>query len=109
MYTSDEYILSNTEGATYEAARRKPFVKVDSDFKIGPFSEVVLVDASGGTVTIDTPDVLSTKGKVFTVKMISTSGTVNITGLGPEFPVTLTGSDYPSITILSDGEQFFIL
>jgi hypothetical protein len=77
-------------------------------------NSTVLCDATSGAFTVTLPDVLEFTGVVFTIKKINTSAndvTVDGDGANVESLSTwvLTGADYPSITIQSDGTEWWIL
>ncbi len=84
--------------------------------------DALLMDATGSTVTVTLPfaanafDVATSKGQRFTIKKIDTSATndVIIDPAGADLIdgntlITLSGALRPSIDIISDGADWFII
>lgn len=74
--------------------------------------ELILCDTSGGTVNVDLPDPTQSKGKKYYFKKIASSHTVVITGGGADIdgsPTEVLNSLYETVTIISDGVQWWII
>lgn len=78
-------------------------------------ANIVLADATSAPITINLPTALSATGRVVYFKKInSTVNDVTIDASGSETideseTQTLTGSLFPSITIVSNGSEWFII
>lgn len=76
--------------------------------------DVILVDASGGAVTITLPAAADRTGKQYDIKKIDSSGNaVTIDGDGSETIddslTNIIGAQYNSVTIVSDGTEWWII
>lgn len=90
---------------------------VGTDTAITSSNDVVLVDNNGSNVTITLPDATLVAGKIFYLKKIDSGNTMFIASVSNQ---TLDGVDitatphsitvqYESITIVSDGANWFII
>jgi hypothetical protein len=76
--------------------------------------DVILVDASSGTVTVTLPAASGNAGKVYQIKKIDSSGnTVIIDGDGAETideaPTLTTTVQYEAFTLVCDGTEWWII
>ena len=76
--------------------------------------DVVLVDASGGAITITLPAAATDTGREYTIKKIDTSANaVTVDGNGSETidnaTTAVLGRPYDAIQIVSDGTEWWIL
>lgn len=106
--------------ATPNISQTRAIKTVVSDYTITEDDNVILVNTSGGDVTISLPTALSvynvsnSTGQEFTVKKITTdSNTVTVMPDGAELidggSATLTGSLYPSVSFVSDGSNWWVV
>lgn len=93
-----------------------PLVITDPDGVDQPLttSAVILADATTASFTIDIPAAATMTGQCLTIKKIDPSAkTVTVDGDGTETIdgglTQVIGTQYVSITILSDGTEWFIL
>jgi hypothetical protein len=87
---------------------------ITGDITLGKADSTILCDASGGVLTVTLPDVSEFNGFKFNIKKIDVSANdVTIDGDGADIDASatrlLSGSGYPSITIHSDGSDWWIL
>jgi hypothetical protein len=75
--------------------------------------QYVFCDASGGAITVTLPTAAEAKGLILTIKKINTGAsnvTVDASGsetIDKSATQSLTGSSRPSITIISDGTEWW--
>lgn len=86
---------------------------ISSSAELLTSDNLVLVDASSGSVNITMPDPATTMGVLFTIKKIdSSSYRVTILPNGLETidgsPFIYTDVQWTSITLVSDGSNYFI-
>ena len=87
---------------------------VTSSTTLTAYEDVLLVDASGGAVTVALPAAATCPGKLFRVKKIDASGNaVTIDGSGSEAiddsTTQVISVQYVAVTIASDGTEWWIL
>jgi hypothetical protein len=100
-------IINDENSLTYKASRRVPFDTITETTTLGRESSIVLIDATGGNITVYLPDPLGFKRQFLRIKRIDASGnTVTVTGIGDELPLNLSTMD--SYTLYSDGENFWL-
>ena len=95
------------------AATTRSVRSVTANTTLGNADDVVLVDASGGAVTITLPPA-ATATKEFCIKKIDTSGfVVTVDGDGSETidngTTVLLATPYDAIRVTSDGSEWWIL
>lgn len=107
----DNAVFSQDTGLMFETARKRPFTAVTSSHSMGVNDSVLLVDASAATTTITLPLALDAQGTYYDIKKTDTNGAtvVSVEGSGSEMPVVLNGSGRPSVTLFSDGSNFWII
>ena len=88
--------------------------EIDSATTLSALHYLVMVDASGGSITVTLPASASHSKRMYTIKKIDSSGhTVTIDGNGietidGELTIAL-GLQYSYITIVCDGTEWFII
>ena len=107
----DSEIFSQDTSFLFEASRLRPFVEVSTDYSMGQQDAVVLADASATSFRIDLPDVLEAQYKHYDVKKIDTNGAtvISVEGAGQDLPIVLNSVFRPSITLYSDGTNYWII
>ena len=100
--------------ASVVANNQKTFLPITVDITLGADNGVVLCDATSSLITVTLPDVLEFSGFVFTIKKTNVSGSdVAVDGNGADVEglstYNLTGTAQPSIEVISDGTEWFIL
>lgn len=92
---------------------RAIFIKT-ADYAMRASDEVILIDASGASVTITLPPAKSVRGLTIYIKKIdSSTNTMTIDGDGSETiddqSTQVISIQYTSLTLMSDGTEFWIL
>lgn len=107
----DEEIFDESKGVVFEAARKRPVVEVSAAYSMGATESVILADATNGTFAVSLPAALDGQGTFYDIKRIDTNAAavVSVEGSGSEMPVILQGNDRPSVTLYSDGSNFYII
>lgn len=107
----DVNIFSQDSGIMFETARKRPSTTVSTSFSMGATDCMMLVDSSASNVRITLPAALDAKGTFYDIKKTDVNGgtVVSVEGSGSEFTVILSGTDRPSITVYSDGTNFWII
>lgn len=107
----DSNIFSQDTGLIFEAARKRPFIEVSSAYTMGARDNVILVDASASSTTITLPLALDGINTFYDIKKIDQNAAtvVSVEGSGPEIPIILNGADRPSVTVYSDGNNYWII
>lgn len=77
-------------------------------------NDVVLCDCSGGAITVTLPAAATRTGKMFDIKKIDSSGNAaTIDGNGSEtiddVTTKILASQYNSVTVMSDGSEWWVL
>ena len=105
----DNNIFSQQTGVLYSTARKTPFLAISSAYEMGPRDCVILADSSSGSITITGPDALQSKGMFYHVKKTDTNAAtvVSVECSSDEGVIVLSGTGRPSVTVFSDGENFW--
>lgn len=87
---------------------------ITSSITLGVSDSTVLCDATGGAFTVTLPSVSTFVGFKYNIKKIDTSGNdVTVDGDGVNIDGTatklLSGPGFPSMTVHSDGTQWWII
>lgn len=95
-------------------ARRRNIVTVSTNTLASVQHDTILVDASGGALTITLPPAASASGHILTVKKID--GSINAVTIDPDGAETIDDAatrtlllQYSSVTIHSDGTEWWVL
>ena len=109
LNTFDNDIFSTETKILFGAARKSPKVSVSSTYQMGERECVVLANASAGSFDVTLPSPLDGKDSFYYVKKTDTNAatTVTVQGTGGEFPIALSGSARPSVTVFSDGTDYW--
>ena len=98
---------------TIEAALIVPVETLTASASVSPFSGLVLVDTTSGSVTVSLPPAANCKGQVLHIKKLVAANTMTIDPDGTE---TIDGAatvasttQYISYTIISDGAGWLII
>lgn len=107
----DDAIFSQEDNVLFRTSRIRPFVEVSAAYSAGVNDSVVLADSSAATFAVSLPSALDSKNTFYDIKKIDTNGStvVSVEGSGPELPVILNGSGRPSVTLFSDGSDYWII
>ena len=107
----DSELLAPQNSIIFNASRIRPSVEVSTNYAMGVNDSVVLADAFVAYLVVTLPTALESKNTFFDIKKIDTDGThkVCVVGSGAELPVALKGSFRPSITLYSDGTNFWVI
>lgn len=107
----DYELFDQDQGYIFRSGRVRPVTEVSIDYALGTTDSVVLVDASVSTRRITLPTALDAAKTQFDIKKIDTNGStvVSVEGSGDELPVVLSGTGRPSVTVFSDGNNFWVL
>lgn len=92
----------------------RDIVTITGNTTLTTANDVILVDASGGVITVTLPAAAVRSGKQFDIKKIDSSGNaVTVDGDGSETidgaTTKVISSQYDSVTIMSSGTEWFIL
>ena len=90
-----------------------PIVTKTADYTATANDSTILVDASGGAVTISLPTAVGIAGRIYTIKKVSISNSVIIDPNGSETidgsPTKSINSPYDAFTCQSDGANWVII
>ena len=106
--TADTLQINATTGSSLNVSTKI------STYNVLPTDDVILVDASGGTVTLNLPDATTVNGKVYNFKKIDSSAFQMIIDADGAQTIDdsltqATSTQYESFTIISDGSAWYIL
>ena len=97
---------------TQEEAGAVAFSTVTVSTAIGPADGFVLVDTTGGNITITLPDATTVLGREFTVKRTTAGANVltvaTVAGLIDTFASVTIMTQYTALRFKSDGTDFWI-
>ena len=104
-------MFSDETGFVFGAARKRPSIEVSTTYTIGVSDSIILADSSAATFAVTLPTALDAKNTFYDIKKIDTNvaTVVSVEGSGSEFPLILNGSGQPSVTVYSDGSNFWII
>ena len=107
----DDSIFSQETGLMYQTSRLLPVVTTTSAYTMGGLEGVVLANSSAGGFAVTLPTALKSKGKFFEIKKIDANiaTIVSVEASGPEFPYLLSSDQRPSLTVCSDGTNFWVV
>lgn len=92
----------------------RTLVSKTGDYTVSTTDRFIIVDASGGNITITLPEASTCQGYEFTIKKIDSSvNTVTIDGDGAETidddTTQIISNQYDAITVTSDNSEWWII
>lgn len=100
------------DDGTYKTVSSRVISTKTSDYTLAAGDDVVLLDASSNTVTATLPTAVGIEGVVFTVKCIDATYTCTIDTTSSQTidgDLTITLSEMESVTLISNGANYYIL
>jgi len=101
-----------SDNGTYKAISTRVILTKTGNYTLSAGDEVILLDATSNTVTATLPTAVGISGTVFIIKCINDTYACNIDTTSSQTidgNLTLTLSNMESVTLISNGANYYIL